>query len=221
MAKTKFRLKHVHVTWLKVVIHLSALLPLIYTYFQAFNDQLGGDPVEAVLHFTGISAFNLLLLSLLVSPVAKKLKQGLLVNVRRLLGLYAFFYALAHFVSYVLFELQLEWTLLISEIIKRPYITVGFAALLILCSLTITSTKRIQRKLGSKWQKLHNWVYLAALLIALHYIWSVKSDILQPIIYWTMLLSLLWFRREKLLKKFVKRKTSKQHKDNISKKTLA
>lgn len=221
MTKTKFRLKARHIIWLKVVIHLSALIPLIYTYFQAFNDQLGGDPVEAVLHFTGISAFNLVLLSLLVSPLAKRLKQGMLINVRRLLGLYAFFYALSHFTSYVLFELQLEWSLLLSEIIKRPYITVGFAALLLLSSLALSSTKNIQRKMGSKWQKLHNWIYVAGLLIALHYIWSVKSDLVQPIIYWMMLLSLLWFRRDKLLRKFKYRKQAKNEKEQIIKKTLA
>ncbi|MFT5313488.1 MAG: sulfoxide reductase heme-binding subunit YedZ [Paraglaciecola sp.] len=206
MTKIKFRLQPTHIIWLKVFIHLSAVIPLFYTYFQAFSDQLGGDPVEAVLHFTGISAFNLLLLSLLVSPIAKKFKQGLLINVRRLLGLYAFFYALVHFSSYVLFELQLEWSLLLSEIIKRPYITVGFVALLLLSSLALSSTKNIQRKMGSQWQKLHNWVYVASLLIALHYIWSVKSDLVQPIIYWMMLLSLLWFRRDRLLKKFKNRK---------------
>jgi sulfoxide reductase heme-binding subunit YedZ len=206
VTKIKFRLQPTHIIWLKVFIHLSAVIPLFYTYFQAFSDQLGGDPVEAVLHFTGISAFNLLLLSLLVSPIAKKFKQGLLINVRRLLGLYAFFYALVHFSSYVLFELQLEWSLLLSEIIKRPYITVGFVALLLLSSLALSSTKNIQRKMGSQWQKLHNWVYVASLLIALHYIWSVKSDLVQPIIYWMMLLSLLWFRRDRLLKKFKNRK---------------
>ena len=221
MTKTKFRLQATHISWLKAVIHLSALTPLFYTYFAAFSDQLGGDPVEAVLHFTGISAFNLLLLSLLVSPLAKKFKQGLLVNVRRLLGLYAFFYALIHFSSYVLFELQQEWSLLLSEIIKRPYITVGFIALLLLSSLALSSTKNIQRKLGPKWQKLHNWVYVAGLLIALHYIWSVKSDLVQPIIYWMMLLSLLWFRRDKLLRKFKNRKARTRHREKITKKTLA
>ena len=162
---------------------------------------MGADPVEAILHFTGIGAFNLLLLSLLVSPLAKTLRQGILVNVRRLLGLYTFFYAFCHFTSYIVFELQLEWGLLLSEIIKRPYITVGFVALLVLTSLTVTSNRAAQRKLGPKWQKLHNWVYLAGLLIALHYIWSVKSDLVQPIIYWVLLITLLAFRREKLLRK--------------------
>ena len=217
----KYRLKARDITILKVIIHLSALMPICIIYWQAFTDQLGADPVEAILHFTGISAFNLLLLSLAVSPVAKGLRQGLLLNVRRLLGLYAFFYAFCHFSSYIIFELQLEWSLLLSEIIKRPYITVGFVALLILTSLALTSTRAAQRKLGSTWQKLHNWIYLASLLIALHYIWSVKSDLLQPIIYWAILAALLAFRREKLIRKIKSVLRSKQHKNERTKKKLA
>jgi sulfoxide reductase heme-binding subunit YedZ len=217
----RYRLKALHITALKAIIHLSAIIPIFVIYWQAFSDDLGADPVEEILHFTGIGAFNLLLLSLLVSPLAKTLRQGILVNVRRLLGLYAFFYAFCHFTSYVVFELQLEWGLLLSEIIKRPYITVGFVALLVLTSLTVTSTKAVQRKLGSKWQKLHNWVYLASILIALHYIWSVKSDLVQPIIYWLLLITLLTFRREKLLRKFKNFRRSRQQKEHRSKKKLA
>ena len=194
-----FRLSTTHLVVLKTVIHLAALIPLLYTFYLANSDQLGGDPVEALLHFTGISGFNLLLLSLLVSPLAKRLKQGLLLKVRRLLGLYAFTYALAHFLTYILFELQLNWGLLLSEIIKRPYITVGFSAFLILTALTLTSTQAAQRKLKSTWQKLHNWVYVAVLLVALHFIWSVKSDITEPLIYWAMALVLLSLRKDKLL----------------------
>ncbi|MFT4939280.1 MAG: sulfoxide reductase heme-binding subunit YedZ [Paraglaciecola sp.] len=217
----RYRLKARHITVLKVLIHLSAFTPIFIVYWRAFSDDLGADPVEALLHFTGISAFNLLLLSLLVSPLAKTLRQGLLVNVRRLLGLYAFFYAFCHFTSYIIFELQLEWGLLLSEIIKRPYITVGFVALLMLTSLAATSTKAAQRKLGSKWQKLHNWVYLASLLIALHYIWSVKSDLVQPIIYWLLLITLLTFRREKLQRKIKSILRSRQQKSESTKKKLA
>ncbi|GAC14836.1 protein-methionine-sulfoxide reductase heme-binding subunit MsrQ [Aliiglaciecola lipolytica] len=204
----KFRLIQQHIFYLKIIIHLSALVPLVWFFYLGFNDQLGADPVKEILHFTGISAFNLLLLSLLVSPVAKHFKQSILIKVRRLLGLYAFVYALAHFLSYILFELQLAWQLLISEIIKRPYITVGFSAFLILTLLACTSTMWAQRKLGRKWQTLHNFVYLAGVLIALHYIWSVKSDILQPAVYWGLLLFLLFFRKEKfrqLVKKYKKR----------------
>lgn len=205
-----FRLSTTHIICLKIVIHLAALLPLIYTFYLATTDQLGGDPVKALLHFSGISAFNLLLLSLLVSPLAKRLKQGLLLRVRRLLGLYAFTYALAHFLSYILFELQLNWTLLISEIIKRPYITVGFIAFLILSTLALTSTQAAQRKLKTKWQKLHNWVYLAALLVALHFIWSVKSDLIEPLIYWALALILLAQRKTKLQQWWQRRSRNKQ-----------
>lgn len=197
-----------HLILLKTFIHLGALIPLILTFYQAVNDQLGGDPVEALLHFTGIGSFNLLLISLIISPVAKKFKMGLLVRTRRLVGIYAFVYALSHFLSFIFFELQLEWSLLVAEIIDRPYITVGFIAFSLLLAMTATSTQHMQRRMGKMWQKLHNWVYIAALLIALHYIWSVKSDIIQPLIYWGLLMILLSFRREKFVKPFKKHKKS-------------
>ncbi|MDO6710488.1 protein-methionine-sulfoxide reductase heme-binding subunit MsrQ [Aliiglaciecola sp. 2_MG-2023] len=195
----KLKLTNRRIFWLKVAIHLAALVPLIWVFYQGFIDQLGGDPVKELLHFTGISAFNLLLISLLVSPLAKRFRIAALIRVRRLIGLYAFVYALTHFLSYILFELQLAWQLVISEIIKRPYITVGFIAFVILLLLTMTSTTWAQRKLGKTWQTLHNFVYIAAILIAFHYIWSVKSDILQPLIYWALLLLLLFFRKQKFI----------------------
>ncbi|MEP0174608.1 MAG: protein-methionine-sulfoxide reductase heme-binding subunit MsrQ [Paraglaciecola sp.] len=195
-----FRLHKNHILWLKVFIHCVALIPLASLYYEAFTDRLGADPVQKILHFTGIGAFNLLLLSLLVSPVAKKLNQGNLISIRRPLGLYAFTYALFHFLSYIAFDLQFAWQLLLSEILKRPYISVGFLSLLILTALALTSTKFIQRKLGRRWQKLHNWVYLALLTVSLHYFWSVKSALLQPIIYICFAIILLFLRRKKLTK---------------------
>ncbi|MEP2653687.1 MAG: protein-methionine-sulfoxide reductase heme-binding subunit MsrQ [Paraglaciecola sp.] len=197
-----FRLKKSHIILLKVIIHSAAFIPLACLYFRAFTNKLGADPVQELLHFTGIGAFNLLLLSLLISPVTKKLKQGILLNLRRPLGLYAFTYALFHFLSYLAFDLQFEWQLLISEVFKRPYIFAGILSLLILTALALTSTKSIQRKLGKAWQKTHNWVYLALVTIGLHYFWSVKSSLLQPIIYICFALILLLLRRNKLTKKF-------------------
>lgn len=193
-----FKLKQSHIIVLKAAIHLGALIPLVYTFYLATVDELGGDPVMALIHFSGIGAFNLLLLSLAISPLAQTLKQGLILRLRRLIGLYAFTYALCHLMTYIIFELQLDWRLVISEIIKRPYITVGFVAFLILSALTITSTKAMQRKLKNHWQKLHNWVYVALLLVALHFIWSVKSDISEPLIYWALALILLALRKDKL-----------------------
>jgi sulfoxide reductase heme-binding subunit YedZ len=201
-------MKPIHVIGLKLIIHLGSLIPLMATFYNGIYDELGGDPVEAILHFTGIGAFNLLLLSLLVSPAAKYFRQGLLIQVRRLLGLYAFTYALFHLLSFIVFELQFEWGLVLSEIIDRPYITVGFLAFLILFSLTATSTKAVQRKMKRNWQNLHNWVYLAILLIALHYIWSVKSDLVQPLIYWLLTIFLLYQRKDKVLL-WYKRRVSK------------
>ena len=218
------RITPTHTFWLKVALHITSLSLLCDTYYQAFTDQLGADPVKALLHFTGIGAFNLLLLSLLISPLAKYFRQGQLVTLRRPIGLYAFTYAACHFSSYLLFELQLEWSLLLSELVKRPYITVGFAALLILALLTATSTKSIQRRMGRTWQKTHNWVYVASLLVALHYIWSVKSEILQPIIYALVLLVLLASRKEKFLKYFkssLNKREIKRTKTEQNKKKLA
>lgn len=183
---------------LKITIHLMSFLPLLALYLLAFNDQLGADPVEEVIHFTGIAAFNLLLISLLLTPVAKKFRQGYLLQTRRLVGLYSFTYAVFHLLSFLAFEVQFDLALFFGEIIDRPYITVGMAALIILFSLAITSITKVRRKMGKKWQKLHNWVYVAVLLIALHFFWSVKSDIVEPMIYFTMAIILLSLRKDKI-----------------------
>ncbi len=196
------RLTPKHLLLLKVIIHLGALLPVSWTFYAAISGHIDGDPVDALLRITGIGALNLLVLSLLVSPLAKKLRQGLLIRVRRLIGIYAFTYALCHLITYILFELQLEWQLIASEIIKRPYITAGFATLLILMALASTSTQNMQKRLGKRWQQLHNWVYLAIILGCLHYWWSQKTAIGEPLVYWSLALILLWFRKDKLLRPF-------------------
>ena len=187
---------------LKIAIHLLAFLPLFFLYFLAFTEQLGADPVEEVIHFTGMGAFNLLLISLLVTPVAKKYRQGYLLQIRRLLGLYSFTYAMFHLLNFLAFEVQFDLMLFFDEIIDRPYITVGMAALIILFSLAITSITALRRKMGTKWQKLHNGVYLAVLLIALHFFWSVKSDIVEPMIYFIMAVLLLILRKDKIKRWF-------------------
>ncbi|MDF2178445.1 sulfoxide reductase heme-binding subunit YedZ [Aliiglaciecola sp. CAU 1673] len=186
------------ITLLKALIHISCLGTALWFYYQATLDNLGGDPVEEILHFTGISTLNMLLLSLAMSPLAKALRQAQFIRFRRLLGLYAFFFAVLHLGSYILFELQLEWSMLLSEIIERPYITVGFAAWLILLTMTLTSTQTIQRKMGKAWQKVHNGVYLTAALIGLHYMWSVKTLTAKPMLYLGLLMLALWLRRDKI-----------------------
>jgi len=180
---------------LKSLIHVASLLPLCLLYLSALNDELGADPVEAVIHFTGIGAFNLLILTLLVTPLAKKLKQGFLMKVRRLLGLYAFTYAVFHVLNFIAFDLQFNLSLLFDEIIERPYISIGMAAILLLSALAITSINQLKRKMGRHWQKLHNTIYLILLLVGVHFYWSVKSEIIEPSIYIVIslvLLSLRW-----------------------------
>ena len=182
---------------LKITIHLMSLLPLIALYLLAFDDQLGADPVKEVIHFTGMGGFNLLLLSLLIMPLAKKYRQAYLLQVRRLLGLYSFSYAVCHLLSFLAFEVQFDLTLFFNEIIDRPYITVGMGAFIILLSLAFTSLNTLKRSMGKSWQKLHNWVYVAVLLIALHYFWSVKSGLFDPGMYAVISIFLLSLRREK------------------------
>lgn len=190
-AKTKLNL-------LKTAIHLGSLFVLIEVYYLAIFDALVGDPVKLVIHTTGMGSFNLLLLTLCVSPLAKKLKASWLMQSRRLLGVYTAVYALCHLLSYIAFELQFDFALLLSEIIERPYITIGMAAILLLIPLTITSLKYYQRKMGRNWQKLHNWVYLIIILVGIHFYWSVKSDITEPMIYFMLTFGLLAFRWKKI-----------------------
>jgi len=186
------------VLMLKVVIHLAAFLPLFNLYYLAFFDQLGADPVERVIHFTGIGAFNLLLITLTISPLAKRFKQGYLLQTRRLLGLYAFSYALMHVLNFLAFDLQFAWSLFFTEVVKRPYITVGMVAFVLVTALAVTSVNTLKRKMGKSWQSLHNFSYLIVILVSVHFYWSVKSELISPLFYFGLTLILLAFRYKKL-----------------------
>ncbi|MFT4925060.1 MAG: sulfoxide reductase heme-binding subunit YedZ [Phenylobacterium sp.] len=183
---------------LKSFIHLAALSIVALLYYKAIVDLLGSDPVKEVIHFTGLGGLNLLLLTLLVSPVAKRFKLGWLLRVRRLLGLYAFFYACLHLLSYGAFELQWDFSLLGSEIIERPYITVGMVVFSLLLMLAVTSPDYFKRKLGKRWQKMHNAIYVIILLVPVHFYWSVKSDVSEPLVYFLLAFIALGLRWGKL-----------------------
>ncbi len=128
-----------------------------------------------LIHYLGKGALNLLLLTLLVSPLAKRWRQGQLIKLRRPLGLWCFAWALLHFMAWLGLDLQFDWGLIGGELVKRSYIVVGMVALLLLAALSITSLPALQRRMGAAWQKLHNWVYAIALLVPVHYWWSLKS----------------------------------------------
>lgn len=187
---------------IKTLVHFACLLPLIYVYWQAYYDELGADPVEAIIHFTGIGALNIFLVSLAISPLAKLLKQGKLLQARRVVGLYAFTYAVCHLLNFLFFEVQLDIQLFIDEIFERPYITVGMGAFIVLTSLAITSPNVIRKRMGRRWQILHNFTYVAGIAIVIHFYWSVKSELIEPLIYVTLLAVLLTFRKDKFKRWF-------------------
>ncbi|MBN6044811.1 protein-methionine-sulfoxide reductase heme-binding subunit MsrQ [Citrobacter sp. ku-bf4] len=192
------RLSAKQITWLKVALHLAGLLPFLWLLWAINNGGLSADPVKDIQHFTGRTALKFLLAALLVTPLARYAKQPLLIRTRRLLGLWCFAWATLHLTSYALLELGIHnLGLLGRELITRPYLTLGIISWLILLALTLTSTQAAQRKLGKRWQLLHNVVYLVAILAPLHYLWSVKILSPQPIIYALLALLLLACRYKK------------------------
>ncbi|EGT3574179.1 protein-methionine-sulfoxide reductase heme-binding subunit MsrQ [Citrobacter amalonaticus] len=192
------RLSAKQVTWLKVLLHLAGLLPFIWLFWAINTGGLSADPVKDIQHFTGRTALKFLLAALLVTPLARYAKQPLLIRTRRLLGLWCFAWATLHLTSYALLELGIHnLGLLGRELITRPYLTLGIICWLILLALTLTSTQAAQRKLGKRWQLLHNFVYLVAILAPIHYLWSVKILSPQPIIYALLALLLLACRYKK------------------------
>ena len=178
------RLTAKQVTWLKVLLHLAGILPFIWLFWAASQGLFSADPAKDIQHFTGRMALKFLLATLLVSPLARYAKQPLLIRTRRLLGLWCFAWATLHLTSYTLLELGINnLALLGSEIINRPYLMLGLISWLVLLALAATSTQYMQRKLGRRWQTLHNFVYLVAILAPIHYLWSVKIISPQPLIY--------------------------------------
>lgn len=185
---------------LQVAVHVGSFLPLVWLALAIPQGRLGGDPVQELTHFLGKGAIHLLFLSLCVTPLAKKLKMGQLLRLRRPLGLWCFAWASLHFAVWIVLDLQFYWGLIGAEIVERNYLLVGFVAWLVLLILAITSIPKIMRRMGPRWKKLHNWIYLVAVLAPVHYLWAVKSGVIEPGIYLAIALGLLWFRRDRLLK---------------------
>lgn len=156
--------------------------------------DLGADPVDRLLHACGITALNLLLITLLVTPARMITGWSHLLRLRRMLGLFAAFYALAHFVVYAWLDQGLDLGAVGADIIKRPYITIGMLALLLLVPLAVTSTNRMMRRLGRRWHRLHQLVYLITLLGVWHFWWQTKKDIREPLLYFAIFGVLMAFR---------------------------
>ncbi|MBR9856628.1 MAG: protein-methionine-sulfoxide reductase heme-binding subunit MsrQ [Gammaproteobacteria bacterium] len=204
--------------WLKVCLHTAAVLPLLWLPWAFEVGRFSADPIPELLQFLGDWSLRLLLLTLCISPLAKKLKNGGLIKVRRLLGLWCFTYASLHLLVWLLLDLQLAWGQIGEEIVKRGFITLGMVSWLVLLLLAVTSTRGWQRRLGPRWQRLHNWTYLAALLIPIHFWWGVKSGWMEPAFYLTLSLGLLWWRRDKLGRWWRARLKAKNEKNAVNSK---
>lgn len=178
----------------KTLAHIACWLPLSYLVYAANNGGLGADPQEKVLHLLGLWTLILLLVGLSITPLNRIFKLPVLVKYRRMFGLYAFLYLFLHLSIFFVFYLELSIRYLWDEIIERPYITVGMLATLLLLPLVFTSTKKMQRRLGRNWKKLHKLVYIIAILAITHFIWQSKSDLNEPLLYLIWLVFLLGYR---------------------------
>jgi sulfoxide reductase heme-binding subunit YedZ len=173
---------------------LLPLARLVAGVFGFAGVSLGANPVETILHTFGKWALNFVMITLCVTPLRELTGIPALIRVRRMLGLFAFSYAALHFTTYLWLDQSFDFRAIVEDIAKRPYITIGFTALLMLIPLAITSTNRMMRKLGRRWQKLHRLVYFIAILGVWHYYWQVKADVREPLWYATGLTLLLGYR---------------------------
>ena len=182
---------------IKPALFVVCALPLLSLVLAAFGiggASLGANPVEKIQDTLGEWGLRFLCITLAVTPVRDWLNMPWLVQLRRMLGLYAFFYVLLHFLTWLILDQGLYWSGILEDIGKRPFITIGFAALLLLVPLAVTSTNKMMRRLGKRWKSLHRLIYAICLLAVWHYYWQVKADTTEPLIYLAIVLVLLGWR---------------------------
>ena len=180
--------------WLRIATHIGALIPLALLLWDGYHNHLTANPIQEITFRTGKTAIILLGLSLLCTPLNIVLGWKAVLPLRRPLGLYAFFYVCLHLLIFAVLDYGLDWGLIQQTIAEKRYVLVGFAAFLLLVPLALTSTKGWQKRLGKRWKQLHRLVYLVALLAVIHFVWLVKSDIREPLLYGLILAVLLVLR---------------------------
>ncbi|MFN0317893.1 MAG: sulfite oxidase heme-binding subunit YedZ [Burkholderiales bacterium] len=190
------------VSTIKAVLFLAALVPVARLGWLAWHGGLGANPIEHITRSTGWWTLSFLMITLCVTPLRRWTGWNWLIKLRRTLGLYAFFYALLHFTTYFWLDQFFDWMAIAKDVVKRPFITVGFSAFVLLLPLAITSTNAMVRRLGGRrWQMLHRLVYVIATLGVVHFWWLVKKDIREPLVFAAILASLLlaraWFAMRK------------------------
>ena len=184
-----------YVTPIKVVVFLLCLIPMARLGWNAYTNNLGANPIEVITRSTGTWTLVFLLIVLSVTPLRRLTGLHWLIRFRRMLGLFAFFHVCLHFTTYIWLDQFFEFMEMVRDVIKRPFITAGFVSFLLLVPLALTSTSGMIRRLGGRrWQQLHRLVYLAAIGGVIHYIWLVKADQRDPLIYGSILSVLLGYR---------------------------
>ena len=178
----------------KIIVFIICLLPAVLLLSNFYLDQLGANPFEELTRRSGEWTLRFLLIVLAITPLRKITKQNWLMAYRRMLGLYTYFYACFHLLTYLWFDQFFDWQEIYVDIVKRPFITVGILAFSLLTPLAITSTNNWMKRLGKRWKQLHQLVYVISILAILHFIWLVKADIRTPLIYAGILSILLGYR---------------------------
>lgn len=180
---------------IKAALFVACLLPLLHLGWGAWNDTLGANPIEYLTRALGTWTLKMLLVTLAITPLRRLTGWGWLVRLRRMLGLYAFFYGSLHLSCYLWLDQFFDWSEIGHDIVKRPFITAGMTAFALMVPLAATSNHAAIRRLGgARWQRLHRLVYLTGMLAMLHYVWLVKQDVTLPVVYGAILLVLLGFR---------------------------
>jgi sulfoxide reductase heme-binding subunit YedZ len=181
--------------WTKALLWVLCLVPLGWLSWRAWNQDLTANPIEYVTHFLGDWTIRLIVATLAVTPLRKLFHLPDLIRFRRLIGLFAFFYGTLHFLTWLWIDKFFDFQEIVKDVVKRPYITVGFAAFILMMPLAVTSTTGWIRRLGGKrWQLLHRLIYISAIAGVVHYYWLVKSDIRLPLLYGTLVFVLLGYR---------------------------
>lgn len=186
---------------IKPSIFIMALLPVFYLVWGVFSDALGANPIETVIRDLGEWALRFLLVTLSISPLRRLTGMAQLLRLRRMLGLYVFFYASLHLSIYLWLEQSFDWWEIWLDIVERPFITIGMLSFILLIPLAVTSTRAAIRKLGKNWLRLHQLVYPIAIFSVLHFWWLVKADTQEPLIYALILTLLL---SERLIRRYAR-----------------
>lgn len=181
-------------TLLKISIFILCLFPLAWLTVQLFMDQLGANPIEVVTRRLGEWGLQMLFITLCMTPLRDMTQQSWPIQLRRMLGLFSFFYVCLHFLSYLWLDQFFDWSEIWQDILKRPFITVGMLAVVGLIPLAVTSTRKMQRRLGSNWRRLHRLIYPVSIFAVVHFFWLVKLDLLRPTIFAFCLTLLLVYR---------------------------